>query len=245
MIVTTTGDFPSIILGAGDRTIALTHPQTYDLLGESSLWDQDDLTEFQSQVDAAIASGAITATSPSGGAMTMVNSASMADHLVDPDPHPQYQNLPRRDMILAGGRWYSRTGRFYGPNVSVGPSYPYWNSSLGANPNYTAMGLPVPFRCKILKAKIYFRKNNATNVYTGHIKRHTKNFGTNAVVNTQAATPLIMPGDSTTAFYRAEWIIDPSVIFEEDDMILPLLEGSQTAIRYLFSTIKIIVEKVP
>lgn len=64
MIISTTGIQAVVTLGQGTNTITLTHPQTYDLLGEDSPWDSDDLLDNKKVIDAAIADGSLTPYAP-------------------------------------------------------------------------------------------------------------------------------------------------------------------------------------
>ena len=56
MIVKTTGTAASVSLGNG---LTLSHPQTYDLLGEDSAWDAEDLKSNLATVEQAIADGTL------------------------------------------------------------------------------------------------------------------------------------------------------------------------------------------
>lgn len=72
MIITTTGTAPVVALGLGDDAILLTHPATYDLLGDDSLWDSDDIVAHGAEINAAIAAGTITVTTSDGDVLTSV-----------------------------------------------------------------------------------------------------------------------------------------------------------------------------
>lgn len=56
MIVKTTGTAASVSLGGG---LTLNHPQTYDLLGEDSAWDAQDLKDNLATVEQAISDGTL------------------------------------------------------------------------------------------------------------------------------------------------------------------------------------------